>query len=117
VPYKSGPEAVVGVLSNTVDFFAIVSYGSQRYVNNEKFKAILLMSNTPHKLFDVPLLPKKYKKLEQKKWTMLFGKNLSDKDKDIIRNTLKNLPDIFYTEDMGFWYTYKDPVKVFNDKP
>lgn len=118
VPYKSGPEAINGLLSNTIDIFAMVSYGAEAYLHNDLFTPLLVMSNKKHKSFgDVPILPKKYKDMEMKKWTMLFGKNLSEKDKNTIQEVLKNLPNDFYVVDMGFWYEYKNPVKVYNDKP
>jgi len=117
VPYKSGPEATIGVLNNTVDFFAIVAYGSENLINNNKFKILMLMTSTGHPLYNVPLLTKKYKDLEFQKWTMLFGKNINENTKEVIINTLKNLPDSFFANELGFWYSYKDPLKVYNDKP
>ena len=118
VPYKSGPDVMNGLLSNTVDIFPIISHGANSFIRNDKFKALFVMSSSKHKSFDgVPTLPKKYKNLEFKKWTILFGKNLSEKDEESIKNIMKNLPDDFYISDLSFWYTYKDSVKVFNDKP
>jgi hypothetical protein len=112
VPYKSGPEAMIGVLTNTVDFFATVSFGAENYVNNDKFKSILLMSTTKHKLYDVQTLPLKYKDMEQKRWSILFSKNLSDKQKETIHNILKNLPENFYSN-LGYWYSYKEAKREF----
>jgi tripartite-type tricarboxylate transporter receptor subunit TctC len=118
VPYKSGPEVLIGILSNTVDFFAMVSYGSESYLHNDKFKPLLVMTTKKHKIFDgVPILSKKDKDIETKKWTILFGKNLSESDKNTIHEVLKNLSKDFYTMDMGFWYEYKDAMKAYNDKP
>jgi tripartite-type tricarboxylate transporter receptor subunit TctC len=112
VPYKSGPEVMIGLLSNTVDFFAVVSFGSENYINNDKYKPILLMSTIKHKLYDVSALPKKYKDIEQKKWSILFSKNLSETDKETIHNILKSLPEDFYSN-LGYWYSYKDAKKEF----
>ena len=48
---------------------------------------------------------------------MLQVQNPDEKDKNTIQEVLKNLPNDFYVVDMGFWYEYKNPVKVYNDKP
>jgi len=111
VPFKSGPESMIGLLSDTVDVVPLVSYGNLNYIENEKYHSIFVMSNTKNKAFDVPLLPSKYKNLEKMDWTILFGKNLSEADKKTIVDTLKNLDSSFYT-DMGFHYSFKDTKKL-----
>ena len=113
VPFKSGPEVMLGLMNNTVDFFAISSFGVESYIKNNKIKSVMLMSTVKHKLYNVALLPAKYKDIEQKKWTILFSKNLTEVEKVIIHNTLKDLGDEFYTN-LGFWYSYKDAKREFN---
>jgi tripartite-type tricarboxylate transporter receptor subunit TctC len=112
VPFKSAPEVMIGVMNNTVDFFAVTSFGTESYINNNKIKPLMLMSTIKHKTFNVPTLPIKYKDIEQKKWTILFSKNLNEYDKLTIHNTLKALNDDFYTN-LGFWYSYKDAKKEY----
>jgi hypothetical protein len=99
-------------MNNTVDLFAVTSGGAENYINNNRLKSLMLMSTIKHNLYNVPLLPLKYRDVEQKKWTILFSKNLSEKDREIIFNVLKNLNEDFYSS-LGFWYSYKDARKEF----
>lgn len=85
VPYKSGVEGMAEVMNNTIDTYAIVSYGSQGYLQNDKFRMI---ANIKH--------PKGVN------WVKLFGKNLTDNDKEVIERVMKNLDKKFFT-DLGFW--------------
>jgi tripartite-type tricarboxylate transporter receptor subunit TctC len=112
VPYKSnGPETMTALLNGTLDAVTLPSYGNLSYLQNDRFNAIVIMSNVKNKSFNVPLLPNKFKHLEKQDWTILFGKNIPDMDKKIIINVLKNLNSDFFTE-IGFQYLYKDPRKV-----
>ncbi len=83
VPYKSGAEGMMALLTGTIDAYAIVSYGSKQFLENDKYVTI----------HDVRLG-------KEKSWYKLFGKNLSDKDKNTIMEILKNTDPKFFT-DMG----------------
>lgn len=83
VPYKSGAEGMMALLTGTIDAYAIVSYGSKQFLENDKYVAI----------HDIRLG-------KEKSWYKLFGKNLSDKDKNTIMEILKNTDPKFFT-DMG----------------
>jgi len=112
VPYKSnGPETMSALLNGTLDAVALPSYGNLSYLQNNRFNAIVIMSNFKHKSINAPLLPDKLKHLEKQDWTILFGKNLSDINKKTIIDTLKNLNSDFFTE-LGFEYSFKDPKKL-----
>jgi len=115
VPYKSnGPETMTALLNGTLDAVTLPSYGNLSYLQNDKFHAIFVMLNSKNKFIDAPILPEKFKHIEKQDWTILFGKNLSDKDKKTIVGTLKNLDPDFYIR-MGFQYSFKDPKKVLHD--
>ena len=112
VPYKSnGPETMSALLNGTLDAVTLPSYGNLSYLQNDRFNAIIVMSNTKNKSINVPLLSDKFKHLEKQDWTILFGKNISEFDKKLIVDTLKNLNSDFYTE-MGFQHSFKDPKKL-----
>jgi tripartite-type tricarboxylate transporter receptor subunit TctC len=84
VPYKSSADGMLGLLSGTIDAYAIVSYGSKQFLENNKFIAI-------HNIrFD-----------KEKSWYKLFGKNLSEKDMQVIASVLSSIDDKFFI-DMGF---------------
>jgi len=114
VPYKSGAASLLDLMNNTIDAYAFVSNGADAFIENKDLSPIMMYSNTKHPLFDVPTLPKQMKKLEIKEWLMLFGKNMSDKDMDTIKEVLKKEPSKFYT-DMGLWYEYKDAKKLWRN--
>jgi len=80
VPFKGGSEAMISILSNTIDAFAVSNYGAQ-YVTNDKFRAIGYVH-------------------VKNSWLKLFGRNLTKSDKKTIQNVLKNTDTKFYT-DMG----------------
>ena len=84
VPYKSSAEGMVGLLTGTIDAYAIVSYGSKQFINNNKYVAI-------HNI-----------KLEREKsWYKLFSKNLPEKDIQNIKYVLQSIDARFFSE-MGF---------------
>lgn len=83
VPYKSAAEGMLALASGTIDAYAIVSYGSKQFLENDRYNAIY-----------------KIRTEKSKSWYKLFGKNLSDKDKQTIISVLKSLEGKFYT-DMG----------------
>jgi tripartite-type tricarboxylate transporter receptor subunit TctC len=84
IPYKSSAEGMIGLMAGTIDAYAIVSYGSKQFVDNDKYVAI-------HNIrFD-----------REKSWCKLFGKNLSEKDIQSIAYVLKSTDSRFFTE-MGF---------------
>jgi tripartite-type tricarboxylate transporter receptor subunit TctC len=84
VPYKSGANGMMAVMSGEIDAYALASYGSSQFMQNDKLKAIYHI------------------RIEKdKSWFKLFTKNISSKDKDTIRNILKSQDVKFYT-DMGF---------------
>lgn len=84
VPYKSGSEGMLAVMSNQIDAYAVTSYGANQYLENSKLVAI-------HEI----------KVANKKGWFKLFAKNVSEKDKATIVNILKSQDPKFY-KDMGF---------------
>lgn len=84
VPYKSGAEGMMAVLTGTIDAFALASYGTRQYLENDKYVAIHTIRLS-----------------KEKSWFKLFGKNLSEKDKQLIISTLKHTDNKFFN-DMGF---------------
>jgi tripartite-type tricarboxylate transporter receptor subunit TctC len=83
VPYKSGIEGMTAILTETIDAYALASYGSKQFLENARYVAVQ----------DVRL-PK------EKSWFKLFGRNLSSADKEAISNALKAEGPKFFT-DMG----------------
>lgn len=84
VPYKSSAEGMIGLLTGTIDAYAIVSYGSKQFINNNKYVAI-------HNI----------KLKREKSWYKLFSKNLPEKDIQNIKYVLQSIDDRFFSE-MGF---------------
>lgn len=84
VPYKSAAEGMLGLLSGVIDAYAVVSYGSKQFTDNDRYFVV-------HHI----------KLSKEKSWYKLFGKNISAGDKEIITNVLKSLDTKFFTE-MGF---------------
>ena len=84
VPYKSAAEGMMAIMSNTIDAYAVVSYGSKQYLENDRIKPIhnIRIGN-------------------DKSWFKLYGKNLSKEDMDTIKDILKTTNTNFYV-DMGF---------------
>ena len=114
VPYKSGANALMDLMNNTIDAYAYVSNGADVYIENRGLRPIMLFSNSKHSSFDVPLLPKKMRKLEIKNWLMLFGRNLTDKQVETLANVLKKKSSTFYT-DMGLWYEFNDAKTIWRN--
>jgi hypothetical protein len=84
VPYKSGAEGMMGLLSGTVDAYAVVSYGSKQFTENDKYLAI-------HNI----------RLGKDKSWYKMFAKNIPEKDRQVIISVLKSTDKKFFT-DMGF---------------
>lgn len=84
VGYKSGANGMLGVMSGEIDAYALASYGSSQFLNNEKLSAI----------YEIRVG-------KEKSWFKLFSRNLSQKDKDAIVSVLKSQNIKFYS-DMGF---------------
>lgn len=83
VPYKSAAEGMLALATGTINAYAIVSYGSKQFIENDRYVAI-----------------QKIKMNNQNSWYKLFGKNISEKDKQTITNILQSQPKKFY-KDMG----------------
>lgn len=84
VPYRSGADGMLALMSNQIDAYALVSYGAYQFSENNKV---------------VPIYTIRTKK--DNSWFKLFAKNISAKDKDAIISVLKSQDPKFYT-DMGF---------------
>lgn len=84
VPYKSTAEGMMGLMSGTIDSYAVVSYGSKQFIDNDKYVFI-------HNI----------RLNREKSWYKLFGKNLSNEHKQIIVSVLKSIDTKFFIE-MGF---------------
>lgn len=84
VPFKSAAEGMLSLMSGTIDAYAVVSYGSKQYAENDKIKAI----------YNIKLD-------NEKSWGKIFAKNISKEDLETIRGVLKSQGDKFYI-DMGF---------------
>lgn len=84
VPFRSAAEGMMALMSGTIDAYAVVSYGSKQYKENDKIKAIY--SIKPEK---------------EKSWGRVFAKNISDSDVAKIKSVLKSQEDKFYI-DIGF---------------
>ena len=81
VPYKSGAEGMMAILTGTIDAYALASYGSKQYRENERYVAI----------HDVRIS-------KSKSWYKLFGRNLSDRDKAAIIQAMQSIDTKFYTD-------------------
>jgi tripartite-type tricarboxylate transporter receptor subunit TctC len=84
VPYKSGANGILAVMTGEIDAYAIANYGSKHFFENTKI--------TP--IFEI-------KATRDKSWFKLFSKNISTKDTEIIVNVLAARDTKFY-KDMGF---------------
>ena len=81
VPFKSGVDGMTNVLTGTIDTYSLVSFGSKQFTSNDSYKVIGEISL-------------------DKNWVKLFGKNLTNKDKETIQNILKNTDKQFF-RDLG----------------
>lgn len=61
VPYKSGADGMVAMLSGTIDTYALISYGAEAFEGNPNYKRIL-----------------KVKPNNSTNWVILFGRNLPE---------------------------------------
>lgn len=84
VPYKSGANGMLALLSGEIDAYALASYGSQQFLENPKVVAIYKIKTT-----------------KDKSWFKLFAKNLSIKDQESVASALKAQDTKFYI-DLGF---------------
>lgn len=84
VPYKSGANGMMALMSGEIDAYALASYGSSQFIQNDKINAIYHIRVE-----------------KDKSWFKLFAKNISSKDKETIRNILR-AQDIKFYNDMGF---------------
>lgn len=84
IPYRSAAEGMLGVMSGHIDAFAIVSYGSKQFSENNKIIPI----------YEIEVSP-------DKSWFKLFSKNISLSDQESIRKILQSQNPKFY-RDMGF---------------
>lgn len=84
VPYKSGANGMLALMSGEIDAYALASYGSRQYLENDKLTAIYSIKSS-----------------KDKSWFKLFAKNISEKDKELIISVLKAQDNKFYN-DIGF---------------
>ena len=84
IGYKSGANGMLGVMTGEIDAYALASYGSTQFLQNDKLSAI----------YEIRVG-------REKSWFKLFSKNVSHKDKETIVNVLKSKNNKFYS-DMGF---------------
>jgi tripartite-type tricarboxylate transporter receptor subunit TctC len=84
VPYKSGNEGMIALLTGQIDAFAIMSYGTKQFANNPAY---------------VPIHTIRYNKDDS--WLKMISKNVSSKDKETILKVLRSQDPKFYS-DMGF---------------
>lgn len=84
VGYKSGANGILGVMTGEIDAYALASYGSSQFLNNDKLTAI-------HEI----------RVGRDRSWFKLFSKGVSAKDKETIISVMKAQPFKFYS-DMGF---------------
>lgn len=84
VPYKSGAEGMHALMADQIDAYALVSYGSYQFLNNDMIKPIyeIRMANNDS-------------------WIKLFAKNVSIEDKEKIIKVLNSSDKEFFNE-MGF---------------
>lgn len=102
VPYKSGAFGMADLLGGHIDAFALISYGSDQYISNDKLSTIMTYSTIKHPKFDIQTLPNNLKHLEIRNWIALFARNLSEVQKTQIVNSLKSLDKSIYIEN-GLW--------------
>ena len=102
VPYKSGAPGMIDLMTGQIDAFALISYGSSVYMNNDNYIPIVMYSNTKHPKYNVALLPSSMKSMEIKNWIALFSRNLSVKqNKDITK--AMSMIDKSFLIDNGLW--------------
>jgi tripartite-type tricarboxylate transporter receptor subunit TctC len=102
VPYKSGASGIVDLMGGHIDAFALISYGSNQYINNEKLSTISTYSTIAHPKYDIPTLPSHLKHLEIRNWIALFAKNVEKSQVEKIKKSLNELDKSVYVEN-GLW--------------
>jgi tripartite-type tricarboxylate transporter receptor subunit TctC len=102
VPYKSGAQAMIGLAEGTIDAFTISTYGSNMFLGNDQYRAIMTYSPYKHAIINVPALPKKYQNLEFRKGVAIYGRNLSNEDRVSIQSALNKIDPQFFIEN-GFY--------------
>jgi tripartite-type tricarboxylate transporter receptor subunit TctC len=102
VPYRAGALAMLDILTDTIDVYALASYGSNSFLGNDQYRAIMTYSTQKHPNIDVPVLPKKYQDIEMRNWIAVYGRNLTAKDQDTIQRALNNIDPAFFIE-MGLY--------------
>jgi len=84
VAYKGGSQGMLALLSGEIDAYAITTYGTKQFFENDKLVPI-------HNIVSS----------KDKSWFKLFSKNISKADRQIISNALKS-QDLKFYSDMGF---------------
>jgi tripartite-type tricarboxylate transporter receptor subunit TctC len=84
VAYKGGSQGMLALMSGEIDAYAITTYGTKQFFENDKLIPI-------HNIVSS----------KDKSWFKLFSKNMSKADQEIIAIALKSQHLKFYT-DMGF---------------
>ena len=103
VPYKSGVPGMLDLMSGQIDAFALISYGTKNFIENDKFVPLMFFSNTKHpKYSNIPTLPAKYKNMEIKNTITIYARNLTEKQRKDILNSLAMLDKNFFL-DIGLW--------------
>ena len=102
VPYKSGAPGMIDLMTGQIDAFALISYGSNVYMNNDNYVPIVMYSTTKHPKYNVPLLPSSMKSMEIKNWIALFSRNLSAKQNKEITKAMSTIDKSFFI-DSGLW--------------
>lgn len=82
VPFKSGAEGMLGLLSDTIDAYAVVSYGSKQYSGNPRYRAVHRVTAAKG----------------QQWWLRVFGKNVAPADLEKIKAALDKLTPEFYSD-------------------
>jgi tripartite-type tricarboxylate transporter receptor subunit TctC len=102
VPYRSGASGMTDLMGGHIDAFALISYGSDQFINNEKLVTISTYSTIKHPKYDIPTLPNELKHLEIRNWIALFARNMDRVQVEKIKNSLSNLDKSVYVEN-GLW--------------
>ena len=84
IPYKSGAEGMLALMSDQIDTYAVVSYSRAQYSENDKLKYIHSIKT------DI-----------SDNWFKVFSKNLSNEDNIAITKALKSIDGSFF-KSMGF---------------
>lgn len=102
VPYKSGAPGMVDLMTGQIDAFALISYGSSVYMENDHYIPIVMYSTIKHPKYSAPLLPSSMKSMEIKNWIAIFSRNLSAEQSKEIVKALSSIDKNFFI-DNGLW--------------